>query len=91
MRPLEQLLDENSSEFDCFKVFLPEEFWKLLKIETNRYATQMKAKQSRQGLLKPGRMLYNWKPATIQEINNFLVIILVNQGNCDEISFQSNL
>ncbi|CAG5033836.1 unnamed protein product [Parnassius apollo] len=41
-------IDENSSLFDCFSIFFPDSFWKLLKTETNRYAAQMKAKQTRQ-------------------------------------------
>lgn len=61
-------IDENSSEFNCFSTFFPESFWKLLKTEINRYAALMKAKQVRRGLLKPGCMLYNWKPVTIQEM-----------------------
>ncbi|KAL4703620.1 hypothetical protein ACJJTC_007647 [Scirpophaga incertulas] len=54
-------VDESSSELDCFLTFYPDSFWNTLKIETNRYAAQMKAKQARKGILKPGTMLYEWK------------------------------
>lgn len=69
-------IDEHSTEFDCFSVFFPDSFWKLLKEETNRYASQMKAKQARQVVLKPGCMLYNWKPVTLREMKNFLAIVI---------------
>lgn len=67
---------EDSTQFDCFSIFFPHSFWVLLKTETNRYASVMKAKQLRQGILKPGTMLYNWKPVTIQELKLFFGIII---------------
>jgi hypothetical protein len=69
-------VDENSSVFDCFSIFFNDDFWKLVKTETNRYAGQMKAKQARRGLLKSGSMLYNWKPVTLQELKHFFSIII---------------
>ncbi|CAG5056292.1 unnamed protein product [Parnassius apollo] len=69
-------IDENSSLFDCFSIFFPDSFWKLLKTKTNRYAAQMKAKQTRQGILKPGTMLYQWKPVTKQELKTFFSVVI---------------
>ncbi|GBP55925.1 PiggyBac transposable element-derived protein 4 [Eumeta japonica] len=81
-------IDEYSTEFDCFSIFFPDSFWKLLKEEINRYASQMKAKQARQGVLKLGSMLYNWKPVTMREMKKFLAII-IHMTLVDKESFDS--
>ncbi|CAK1581773.1 unnamed protein product [Parnassius mnemosyne] len=69
-------IDKNSSEIDCFSVFFTNDFWKLLKTETNRYAAQMKTKLARRGLLKPGSMLDKWTPVTLEELKLFFSIII---------------
>lgn len=69
-------VDESSSELDCFSIFFPDSFWNTLKTETNRYAAQMKTKQARKGILKPGTMLYEWKAVKKSELKTFFSIVI---------------
>lgn len=69
-------VSQNPSPFECFSIFFPHSFWLLLKTETNRYASQMRAKQLRTGILKPGSMLHSWKPVKIQELKSFFGIVI---------------
>lgn len=69
-------VDENSSPYECLSEFMTQDFWKLIKTETNRYAAQMKTQVARKGQLKNGSLLARWKPVTLIELKKFFSIII---------------
>ena len=61
----------NFEPVDYFKLFFPETVFKLMSVETNRYADSFLA---RSGQLPPYSRFREWKPTTVEEIKGFIAL-----------------
>ena len=68
-------VDQSITQSDLFRLFITNETFDLLVVETNRYAEQVKAARGQNA--GPTSRVNKWKPVTFEEMKAFVAILLL--------------
>lgn len=66
----------NCTPYEVVKKLLPDNFFKLIKAETNLYANQMISAERAKGPLQPHGISAKWVPVTLAELKSFFAIVI---------------
>lgn len=66
-------MDDDASPLDYFKLFVPDDVFQNLSIETNRYQVQNAEKR---GVLKPFARIKSWHETTADELSYMAYLYL---------------